>query len=75
MKDDETGEALEQRADDQPEALKDRLKGYHSQTVPILEHYEPRGVTVRVDANRDLADIAGSVDSAIASIQSGVIVS
>merc|ERR1719324_116090 len=39
MLDDETGEALMQRADDTEEALKTRLAGYHAQTVPILEHY------------------------------------
>ena len=51
MLDDETGGALMQRADDTEEALATRLQGYHSQTVPILEHYEPTGVVNRVDAN------------------------
>ena len=53
MLDDETGEALMQRADDTEEALAKRLEGYHSQTVPILAHYEPAGVVNRVDANKD----------------------
>jgi adenylate kinase len=44
MLDDETGGALMQRADDTEEALTKRLQGYHSQTVPILAHYEPMGV-------------------------------
>ena len=51
MLDDETGEALMQRADDTEEALSKRLEGYHTQTVPILEHYEPMGVVRRVNAN------------------------
>merc|ERR1719253_611571 len=52
MLDDETGESLMQRADDTEEALGKRLQGYHAQTVPILDHYEPTGVVTRVDANQ-----------------------
>lgn len=51
MLDDETQEPLMQRADDTEEALAKRLQGYHAQTVPILEHYEPSGVVQRVNAN------------------------
>merc|ERR1712216_954875 len=40
MKDDETGEALMQRADDNEYSLKKRLQQYHDQTIPILKHYE-----------------------------------
>ena len=49
MLDDETGEPLMQRADDTEEALAKRLEhyGYHAQTVPILEHYEPHGIVRR----------------------------
>jgi adenylate kinase family enzyme len=51
MLDDEAGGALVQRADDTAEALAQRLRGYHSQAVPILARYEPAGVVVRVDAD------------------------
>merc|ERR1719401_1631860 len=40
MKDDETGEALMQRPDDNSEALVKRLKSYHDETEPILSYYE-----------------------------------
>eukprot|EP01043_Picozoa_sp_COSAG02_P045876 COSAG02_NODE_4238_length_5598_cov_1.502637_3_plen_301_part_00 len=43
MRDDVTGEALMQRSDDTAEALVKRLQGYHSETVPVLEHYRPHG--------------------------------
>merc|ERR1712187_1096218 len=36
MKDDETGEALDQRSDDKAEALKSRIDSYEKKTVPIL---------------------------------------
>ena len=74
MRDDETGEALEQRADDTAEALQARLSQYHAQTVPILDHYEPAGIVGRVDANRKpeevwaaIAQLVGVVPSAAAS--------
>ena len=38
-KDDETGEFLVQREDDKPETVKDRLKVYGSQTLPLIDFY------------------------------------
>jgi len=52
MKDNETGDQLIQRPDDTADALINRLKGYHSQTVPILTHYAPAGVVKRINANQ-----------------------
>ncbi len=54
MLDDETGEPLTQRADDNADALKNRLKAYHDQTEPILKHYESRGIVYRVNANQSI---------------------
>ena len=38
-KDDQTGEALIQRKDDNAEVLRKRMQAYHSQTAPILNYY------------------------------------
>ncbi len=38
-KDDETGEELIQRNDDQEETVRERLKVYHQQTEPLIEYY------------------------------------
>lgn len=38
-KDDETGEELIQRDDDQEETVRQRLKVYHEQTEPLVEYY------------------------------------
>lgn len=38
-KDDETGEDLIQRDDDQEETVRKRLKVYHDQTEPLVEYY------------------------------------
>ena len=37
--DDETGEELIIRKDDEPETVKDRLKVYWAQTQPLIEYY------------------------------------
>ena len=37
--DDETGEELIMRKDDEPETVKDRLKVYWTQTQPLIEYY------------------------------------
>ena len=49
-KDDLTGEPLIQRPDDNAEALKTRLKGYHEQTVPILSYYKNKNILMTIDA-------------------------
>ena len=54
MKDDETGEALIQRPDDTASSLITRLKSYHGETVPILDHYRPGGVVRGVNANQGM---------------------
>ena len=38
-KDDETGEDLIQRDDDQEETVRNRLKIYHDQTAPLIDYY------------------------------------
>jgi len=48
-KDDVTGEALVQRADDQEDVVLRRLKEYESQTKPIIDYY----------SNKNLVDIHG----------------
>jgi len=61
MKDDETGEALMQRPDDTASALVKRLKGYHGETVPILDHYKPNGIVSEVNANQGMDGVWSAV--------------
>jgi len=42
--DDETGEPLIQREDDRPETIKQRLETYQSQTLPLLDFFQKKGV-------------------------------
>jgi len=65
MLDDETEEALIQRPDDTSEALVRRLEGYHRETVPILDHYKPRGVVCPINANQDPSSVWDEVHGAL----------
>lgn len=40
--DDETGESLIQRDDDQEQTVRNRLKVYHQQTAPLIDYYQGR---------------------------------
>ena len=51
-KDDVTGEALIQRADDNADTLKKRLEAYHQQTAPVADFYKKKGVWRGLDASQ-----------------------
>lgn len=43
-RDNETGELLVQRPDDNPEIVRKRLEVYDAQTKPLIEHYRKQGI-------------------------------
>ena len=49
-KDDQTGEDLIIRPDDQVDAIRKRLEVYHEQTEPLIEYYRSRSLLVDLDA-------------------------
>jgi len=57
MKDDVTGNPLYQRSDDTAEALKTRLDGYKNQTLPILDHYRPKGIVQTVNGGQEITKV------------------
>jgi adenylate kinase len=61
MKDDITGELLYVRPDDNVEALKKRLSEYRGLTIPILTHYQPRGIVHKIDGNQDIDKVWSDV--------------
>merc|ERR1711862_882000 len=65
MKDDISGDALYQRADDTAEALKARATSYRSKTAPILDHYEPLGIVTRVDGGQEITKVWDQVQSGL----------
>lgn len=65
MKDDETGEPLVRRSDDNVETLKKRLASFHVSTEPVLAYYKQRGVLFNVAADRNIDDVQRQVAEAI----------
>ncbi len=66
--DDETGEPLIQRKDDQVDVIKQRLEVYHQQTEPLINYYAEKASN---DSSMTFASVAGtgSVDSITRKIQ------
>ena len=52
--DDETGEALVQRADDAEESVRTRLKAYHEQTAAVSDYYHHHPMFIRVDGTQSV---------------------
>ncbi|WP_281823270.1 adenylate kinase [Jannaschia rubra] len=52
------GTELTRRADDTAETVAARLQAYHAETAPLIDHFESRGVLLRVDAMRSIADVS-----------------
>jgi len=58
---DECGGELYQRDDDKEETVRERLKVFMAQTLPIVDYYDGQGKLVRVDGNRDIAAVSGDI--------------
>jgi adenylate kinase len=54
------GSGFTKRADDNPEALKTRLREYHEKT-PLLELYDRMGMLLTVDASRSISEIYSDI--------------
>ncbi len=65
---DDCGSDLIRREDDKPEAVRNRLKVYATQTTPVLDHYRKTGNLVEVDGEQSIdavqADLSAAVGSA-----------
>jgi len=52
---------LYQRADDKEETIKERLKVYFSQTMPLLEYYEKKGRLFRCNGNQHIDEVGKDI--------------
>ena len=43
------------------QALTNRLKGYHDQTVPIVEHYRPKGIVNTLNGDQKPAEVSAAL--------------
>ena len=59
------GVEVTQRSDDTVEAVTTRLAKYHSETAPIVPHYERAGILKRVDGVGAPDDVFGRIEKVI----------
>ena len=62
---DKCGGQLIQRADDNPDTIKNRLNVYHEQTEPIKEYYKKEGILVTAQGEEKLEDTTKNVAVAL----------
>jgi adenylate kinase len=65
MKDDVTGEALIQRADDTEETGAKRLVQFHKQTQPVIEYYRSRGILHSINADQGFQKVYNDISKAL----------
>lgn len=53
------------RADDTPEAHRDRLRTYSAKTLPLVEYYRGTGILVEIDGNSTVDGVAEEIRRAI----------
>ena len=54
---DACGEALILREDDKPETVQKRLDVYHSQTQPLIDYYNGKGILRTVDGTKPMDQV------------------
>ncbi|MEN6644732.1 MAG: adenylate kinase [Armatimonadia bacterium] len=59
------GGEIYQRADDQVEAISERLSVYHRQTMPLVQYYTDTGNLVTIDGSATPPEVAQRVDEAL----------
>jgi adenylate kinase len=62
--------AEENRSDDTPEAIKNRLAKYEEETAPLSEYYRStRGNVVGIHADRPIEDVFHEIQQALAAVE------
>ena len=62
---DDCGSDLVRREDDKPEAVRNRLKVYATQTTPVLDHYREAGNLVEVDGEQSIDAVQEDLAAAV----------
>ena len=55
----------DQREDDSPETVRERLRVYHRETEPLIAYYDERGLLRRVDGTQDPGAVAAGIRAAL----------
>ncbi len=57
--------ANEGRADDSPEAIRNRLRLYHERTEPVVDRYRVDGTLIPVDGEGSVEEVAAQIEDAL----------
>ena len=49
------------RADDKPDIIKQRLRVYEKETVPIIDYFKDNMITIKMDKPEPIADVANKI--------------
>lgn len=60
----------EHRADDRPEAVRERLLVYHEKTEPLMQFFRDRGLLAEVPGVGEISEISDRIDRALATTRS-----
>jgi adenylate kinase len=66
---DQDGSRLIQRDDDQEETIRRRLQVYHSQTEPLIDHYDRAGLLRRFDGMRNPEEVHAHIRATVATLR------
>jgi adenylate kinase len=66
---DQDGARLIQRDDDREETIRHRLDVYHSQTEPLIEHYDDAGLLRRFDGTRPPDEVHDRIRAIVAALR------
>ena len=66
---DQDGSRLMQRDDDKEETIRRRLEVYHSQTEPLIEHYDEAGMLRRFDGTRPPDEVHARIRATVATVR------
>jgi len=58
---DRDGDQLEQRPDDQPDAIRVRLRLYRERTEPVLDYYRTRGLLQPIEGDRTMPEVTEQI--------------
>jgi adenylate kinase len=66
---DQDGSRLIQRDDDKEETIRRRLEVYHSQTEPLIDHYDELGMLRRFDGTRNPDEVHARIRATVATLR------
>jgi adenylate kinase len=66
---DQDGSRLIQRDDDKEETIRRRLEVYHTQTEPLIDHYDRAGLLRRFDGRRSPDEVHARIRATVATLR------